>query len=68
MINYLFNIVGLVYIIGVKGFMPTLPVKPSVWLHIRYLRIDRSIIDKVDYLKYHALLDAIWAPINTLYR
>ena len=32
MINYLFNIVGLVYIIGVKGFIPIFLVKSPVWL------------------------------------
>ena len=72
MINYLFNIVGLVYIIGVRGFIPIFPRKSPVWLaHLlairSYLRVDRIMIDNVDYLKYQALINGIWAPIDTLY-
>ena len=34
----------------------------------RSSRDDRMKIDNVYYLKYHALLNGIWAPIDTLYR
>ena len=69
MINHLFNKLEYVYISVVMDFIPRFRVKSPVWLHIRpYLRVDRIIIDNVDYLKYHALLNRIWAPIDTLYR
>ena len=73
MINHLFNKLEYVYIYiyisVVMDFIPSFPVKSPVWFaHPSYLRVDRIVIDNVDYLRYHALLNGIWAPIDTLYR
>ena len=37
------------------------PARPS------YLTDDKIITDKVDYLKYNALLNEMWAPNQALY-